>query len=78
MDEEDGKKVVDIDNIKIEKKVGQSMDECEFIKGIVLDKNKASNNMPNRIVDAKIALITRPIEFSKMELEAEIRCFIAG
>src|SRR4030067_1127121 len=72
VDEEDGKKVVDIDNIKIEKKVGQSMDECELIKGIVLDKNKASSNMPNRIVDAKIALITRPIEFSKMELEAEI------
>ena len=63
---------MDIDNIKIEKKVGQSMDECELIKGIVLDKNKASSNMPNRIVDAKIALITRPIEFSKMELEAEI------
>ncbi|MFZ3385273.1 MAG: thermosome subunit alpha [Candidatus Methanoperedens sp.] len=72
VDEDDGKKVVDIDNIKIEKKVGQSIDDCELIKGIVLDKNKASNNMPGRIVDAKIALITRPIEFSKMELEAQI------
>jgi thermosome len=78
VDEEDGKKVVDIDNIKIEKKVGQSVDDCELIKGIVLDKNKAHENMPNRVKDAKIALITRPIEFSKMELEAEINISTPG
>jgi len=72
VDEEDGKKSVDIDNIKIEKKVGKSVDESELVKGIVLDKNKAHSNMPNKVKDAKIALITRPIEFSKMELEAEI------
>jgi thermosome len=72
VDEEDGKKIVDIDNIKIEKKIGHSVDESELIKGIILNKNKAHTNMPDRIVDAKIALITRPIEFSKMELEAEI------
>ncbi len=78
VDEEDGKKVVDIDNIKIEKKVGQSVDDCELIKGIVLDKNKAHSNMPNKVKDAKIALITRPIEFSKMELEAEIDISMPG
>lgn len=78
VDEEDGKKVVDIDNIKIEKKVGQSVDDCELIKGIVLDKNKAHKNMPNKVKDAKIALITRPIEFSKMELEAEINISTPG
>jgi len=72
VDEDDGKKVVDIDNIKIEKKIGHSVDESELVKGIILNKNKAQTNMPDRIVDAKIALITRPIEFSKMELEAEI------
>ncbi len=72
VDEEDGKKIVDIDNIKIEKKIGHSVDESELINGIILNKNKAQSNMPDRVVDAKIALITRPIEFSKMELEAEI------
>ncbi len=72
VDEEDGKKSVDIDNIKIEKKVGKSVDESELIKGVVLDKDKAHHNMPNKVKDAKIALITRPIEFSKQELEAEI------
>ncbi|MDO9097849.1 MAG: thermosome subunit beta, partial [Candidatus Methanoperedens sp.] len=78
VDEEDGKKVVDIDNIKIEKKVGQSVDDCELVKGVVLDKNKAHHNMPNKVENAKIALITRPIEFSKMELEAEIKISSPG
>ncbi len=72
VDKEDGIKVVDIDNIKIEKKVEQSLDDCELINGILLDKNKVHSDMPNVINDAKIALITRPIEFSKMELDAEI------
>ncbi len=78
VDEEDGKKVVDIDNIKIEKKVGKSVDDSELVKGVVLDKNKAHSNMPNKVKDAKIALITRPIEFSKMELEAEINISTPG
>ncbi len=78
VDEEDGKKVVDIDNIKIEKKAGLSVDDSELIKGIVLDKNKAHQNMPNKVNEAKIALITRPIEFSKMELEAEINISTPG
>ncbi|VVB93826.1 Thermosome subunit alpha [uncultured archaeon] len=78
VDEEDGKKVVDIDNIKIEKKVGKSVDDCELIKGVVLDIDKVHNNMPNKVTDAKIALITRPIEFSKMELEAEINISTPG
>ncbi|MDD5474031.1 MAG: thermosome subunit alpha [Candidatus Methanoperedens sp.] len=78
VDEEDGKKVVDIDNIKIEKKTGLSVDDSELVKGIVLDKNKAHQNMPNKVNEAKIALITRPIEFSKMELEAEINISTPG
>src|SRR3990172_6982508 len=78
VDEEDGKKLVDIDNIKIEKKVGMSLDDCELIKGIILDKNKAHHNMPDRVKNAKIALITRPIEFSKMELDAEIKISTPG
>lgn len=73
VDEEDGKKSVDIDNIKIEKKVGKSLDDSELINGIVLNKDRAQTNMPTRVKNAKIALITRPIEFSKMELEAEIK-----
>ncbi len=78
VDEEDGKKSVDIDNIKIEKKVGKSLDDSELINGIVLNKDKAQVNMPNRVKNAKLALVTRPIEFSKMELDAEIKISSPG
>jgi archaeal chaperonin len=78
VEEEDGKKIVDINNIKTEKKVGRSVEDSELIKGIVLDKNKAHHHMPDKVKDAKIALITRPIEFSKMELEAEIKISTPG
>ncbi|MCZ7356739.1 MAG: thermosome subunit alpha [Candidatus Methanoperedens sp.] len=78
VEEEDGKKLIDIDNIKIEKKGGKSLDDSELIKGIVLDKDKAHSNMPDNVKNAKIALITRPIEFSKMELDAEIKISTPG
>ena len=73
VDDNDGKKAADINNIKIEKKVGSSIIDCKLIEGVILDKDKAHHNMPNKVKDAKIALITRPIEFSKMEMEAEIK-----
>ncbi len=78
VDEEDGKKSVDIDNIKIEKKVGKSLDDSELIKGIVLNKDRAQTNMPEIVQNARIALVTRPIEFSKMELDAEIKISSPG
>lgn len=73
VDNDNGDKIVDIDNIKIMKKVGSSMSDTELINGIILDKDKCHENMPDKIKDARIALITRPIEFSKQELEAEIK-----
>jgi len=78
VDEEDGKKSVDIDNIKIEKMVGKSLDDSELINGIVLNKDRAQVNMPNRVKNAKLALVTRPIEFSKMELDADIKISSPG
>lgn len=70
--EEGGKKVVDIDNIKIEKRVGASTEDAELIEGIVVAKERVHPNMPKKIEKARIALITTPIEFSKMEVDAEI------
>ncbi|MHA1503589.1 MAG: thermosome subunit alpha [Candidatus Heimdallarchaeota archaeon] len=69
---ENGKKVCDIDNIKIEKKQGESMKETELIKGIVLDKSIVHSGMPRKISDAKILLIDAPIEVTKTEFDAKI------
>lgn len=69
---EAGKKVVDIDNIKIEKKVGASIEESELIEGMVIDKERVHPNMPKNVREAKIALISEPVEFKKTEVDAEI------
>ncbi|MRG77863.1 MAG: thermosome subunit [ANME-2 cluster archaeon] len=69
---EGGKKVVDIDNIKIEKKVGGSIEDSELIEGMVIDKERVHPNMPKVVKDAKIAMISEPVEFKKTEVDAEI------
>ena len=64
---------VDLDNIKVEKKAGGSIDDTQFIKGIVLDKEVVHTGMPTRIEKAKIALINSALEIEKTEMSAEIR-----
>jgi len=63
---------VDKDNIKIEKRTGGGVEDSELIKGIVLDKERLSENMPRIVQNAKIALIDREIEIKKTEMDAKI------
>ncbi|HIH44599.1 MAG TPA: thermosome subunit [Candidatus Methanoperedenaceae archaeon] len=72
-EDEDGRTVADINNIKTVKKFGASLDASELISGMVLDKEVVHPAMPKKIKDAKIALISTPIEFSKTEVDAEIK-----
>ncbi|MHA1449891.1 MAG: thermosome subunit alpha [Candidatus Hodarchaeales archaeon] len=67
---EDGK--VDLDDIKVEKKEGESLDATSLIKGIVLDKEVVHSGMPKKVEGAKIALIAEAIEISKTEFDAEL------
>ncbi len=64
---------VDVDNIKVEKKAGGSVDDTKLIQGIVLDKEVVHGAMPKRIEDAKIALLNAALEIEKTEMSAEIR-----
>jgi archaeal chaperonin len=64
---------VDIDNIKIEKKAGGSVEDTKLIQGIVLDKEVVHGAMPKRIEEAKIALLNAALEIEKPEMSAEIR-----
>ena len=63
---------VSINNIKVEKKTGGSISDSRIINGIVLDKEVVNNNMPKKIQNAKIALISAPLEIEKTEFEAKI------
>ncbi len=64
--------LADIDNIKIEKKAGASVDNTELIDGMILDKERLHDNMPKDIKDAKIALLNTALEVQETEIDASI------
>ncbi|MCE8426721.1 MAG: thermosome subunit, partial [Candidatus Methanoperedens sp.] len=70
---DDGKRTVDVDDIKVEKKVGGSIESSVLIKGMVIDKERVHTNMPKKVVDAKILLLNEALEIKKTEVDAEIQ-----
>ena len=64
---------VDLENIKVEKKPGGSIEDTQIVKGIVLDKEIVHSGMPTKIEKANIALINSALEIEKTEMSAEIR-----
>ena len=66
------KYTVDIDDIKVEKKSGSSINESSIIRGIVLDKEIVHSGMPNKVSDGKIALVNTALEINKTETDAKI------
>ena len=68
--EDDGS--VDTENIKIEKKVGGSIEASEIIEGMLIDKERVHPGMPAKVTNAKIMLLNAAVEFKKTEVDAEI------
>ena len=64
--------IIDIDDVKVEKKSGGSLRDTKLIKGIVLDKEVVHGGMPKRVEKAKIALINSALEIEKTEFDAKI------
>lgn len=56
------RKDVDFELIKVEGKVGGSLEDSKLIKGVILDKDFSHPQMPKRIEDVKIAILTCPFE----------------
>ncbi|MBW2975334.1 TCP-1/cpn60 chaperonin family protein [Candidatus Woesearchaeota archaeon] len=73
VEKENGNTVIDRDNIKLEKKVGSSVEESELITGIVLDKERVHAGMPRFVKNAKIALIDSAVEIKNTEIDAKIQ-----
>jgi thermosome len=67
-----GKYVVDIEDVKIEKKAGGSVSDTRLIKGLVIDKEVVHTRMPKHIDNAKIALIIKPLEIEKTEFDSKL------
>ena len=71
-EKQDGAFRVDVDDVKVEKKTGESLKETTLINGIVLDKEIVHSGMPKRLEKAKIALLDASLENEKPELDAKI------
>ena len=63
---------VDLDDIMVEKKPGESAAETKLIEGLVLDKEVVHSGMPKRVEKAKIALLESALEIEKTEFDAKI------
>ncbi len=63
---------VDLDDLKVEKKVGGSLKNTSLIRGIILDKEVVHSGMPKRIEKARIALVNSALEIKKTEFDAKI------
>ena len=63
---------VDLDDIMVEKKPGESVLDTKLIYGIIVDKEVVHPGMPKRVEDAKIALLNLALEVEKTEFDAKI------
>ncbi|MBI4362408.1 MAG: thermosome subunit, partial [Euryarchaeota archaeon] len=68
--DENGK--VDVDHIKVEKKMGGSVEDSQLIEGMIVDKEKVHPGMPTKIEKARIALVDSALEIEKTEVDAKI------
>jgi chaperonin GroEL (HSP60 family) len=63
---------VDVEDVKVEKKSGESLSDTSLINGIVLDKEVVHSGMPKRMEKAKIALLDASLEIEKTEFDAKL------
>ncbi|WP_092900551.1 thermosome subunit alpha [Halostagnicola kamekurae] len=63
---------VDTDNIKVEKVVGGSIENSELVEGVIVDKERVSDNMPYFAEDANVAIVDGALEVKETEIDAEV------
>jgi len=68
----DGEYKVDLDDVKVEKKAGESLAATRLIHGIALDKEVVHPGMPKDVHNAKAALLNCPLEIEKTEFDAKL------
>ncbi len=64
---------IDLDDIKIEKKMGGGLADSRLIKGVIIDKEKVHPDMPDTLKNAKIGLLNLALEIEKTNIDAQIR-----
>ncbi len=68
----DGHVHFDKENIKLEKRTGNAVENTEMIDGIVLEKEAVHPGMPKMLSKPKIALLDSALEIKDTEIDAKI------
>jgi thermosome len=71
--DDEGNWNADIDKVQIQKKEGESIDDTDLIKGIILDKEVVHPGMPKDVDNAKILLLQSAIEIEKTEFDSKLQ-----
>ncbi len=72
--EKDGSRYrCDEDDLMIKKQRGETIDDVELVRGVIIDKKRASEDMPRKVTKAKIALVAGPLEIKKTQVKAKIK-----
>lgn len=70
---QEGVNSVSKEDVKITVKEGGGMEDSIIVNGLLVDENRALHSMPQKIKNAKIAILTSPIEVKKTGIDAKIR-----
>ncbi|KAK9463977.1 chaperonin Cpn60/TCP-1 family [Lipomyces oligophaga] len=66
------RKDVDFELIKLDGKVGGSLEDSMLVQGVVIDKDMSHPQMPRTVKDAKIAILTCPFEPPKPKTKHQL------
>ncbi|TAJ45770.1 thermosome subunit alpha [Methanofollis fontis] len=72
-EEKKGQLIINEDDVMVTKEVGETMDDAELVKGVVINKKRVADGMPRRVENARIALIAQPLEITKTQVKSKIK-----
>ncbi len=70
---EDGRIVIDEDDVQLKTMIGDHMEDAELITGWVIDKTRVDYSMPKKMENPVIALLASPMEITKTQMKSKIK-----
>ena len=65
--------VIDEDDILVKTQKGDSMDDIELVRGVIIGKTRVDEMMPKFVSGAKVAMISSPLEITKTQTKSKIK-----
>ena len=68
-----GENVVDLDDVMVEKRLGESLESTSLISGVIINKEILHPAMPRRVEKAKIALLDKALDIEKANFDSKLQ-----